>query len=130
MPKNLQISMLYDFYGGLLTEKQQAAIVRAISHAKQFIAENYQLDISLEELAKREYLSSSYFSRTFTEMVGMSFTDYLKTVRIKRAQALLLTSGRGVADIAAAVGYQDPNYFSRVFKLVTGKSPLQYRQGN
>ncbi|WP_371374013.1 helix-turn-helix domain-containing protein [Sporomusa aerivorans] len=116
--------------GALLTEKQQAAIVRAISHAKQFITENYQQDISLEELAKREYLSSSYFSRTFTEMVGMSFTDYLKTVRIKRAQALLLTSGRGVADIAAAVGYQDPNYFSRVFKLVTGKSPLQYRQGN
>jgi two-component system response regulator YesN len=114
---------------GLVKEKQQAAIVRAITHAKQFIAENYYLDISLEDLAKREYMSSSYLSRAFSDIVGTSFTDYLKAVRVSRAQALLLSTDKGVAEIAAKVGYQDPNYFSRVFKLVTGKSPLQYRQG-
>jgi two-component system response regulator YesN len=113
----------------LLKAKQQAAIVRAVRNAKQFIAEHYPLDISLEDLARREYLSASYFSRAFTEIVGISFTDYLKAERIRRAQALLLTTGKGIAEIAAMVGYQDPNYFSRVFKLVTGKSPQQYRQG-
>lgn len=113
----------------LITEKQQAAIVKAIAHAKQFISENYHLDISLDELARKEYLSSSYFSRAFSELVGVSFTEYLKTVRIKRAQSLLLSTDKGVAEIAASVGYQDPNYFSRVFKLLTGKSPQQYRQG-
>lgn len=113
----------------LLKEKQQAAIVRAISNVKQYIAENYYLDISLEELAKREYLSASYLCRAFTEHVGISFTDYLKAVRIQRAQALLLSTSKGVAEIAVKVGYHDPNYFSRVFRVVTGKSPQQYRQG-
>ncbi|WP_425060052.1 HTH-type transcriptional activator RhaR [Sporomusa carbonis] len=113
----------------LLQSKQQAAVVRAVTHAKQYIMENYYRDISLEDLARREYLSSSYFSRAFTELVGMSFTDYLKNVRIKKAQALLLTTDKGVAEIAAKVGYQDPNYFSRVFRVATGKSPLQYRRG-
>lgn len=113
----------------LLAEKQQAAIVKAIANAKQFISDNYHLDISLEELAKKEYLSSSYFSRAFSELVGVTFTEYLKAVRIKRAQALLLSTDKGVAEVAASVGYQDPNYFSRVFKHLSGKSPQQYRQG-
>jgi two-component system response regulator YesN len=113
----------------LLTERQQVTIVKAIAHAKQFIAENYHRDISLDEIARKEYLSSSYLSRAFSELVGASFTEYLKAVRVKRAQGLLLSSDKGVAEIAASVGYQDPNYFSRVFKLFTGKSPLQYRQG-
>ena len=113
----------------LLVEKQHIAIIRAVNNAKQFIAENYHLDISLDDIAKREYLSLSYFSRAFAELVGMNFTDYLKNLRIKRAQALLLSTDKSIAEIAAKVGYQDPNYFSRVFKLVTGKSPLQYRQG-
>ncbi|QDR79143.1 helix-turn-helix transcriptional regulator [Sporomusa termitida] len=113
----------------LFKEKQQAAIVRAVTNAKQFIAENYQRDISLEDLAKREYLSLSYFSRAFSEVVGTSFTDYLKAVRVTHAQTLLLTTDKGVAEIAARVGYQDPNYFSRVFKKATGKSPQRYRLG-
>lgn len=113
----------------MLKKKQQAAIVRAIGNVQQFIAERYYLDISLEDLAKREYLSGSYLSREFTEHVGMSFTDYLKAVRVKQAQILLLSTNKGIAEIAAKVGYQDPNYFSRVFKAITGKSPQQYRQG-
>lgn len=113
----------------LLKERQQANAARAVAKAKQYIESHDYQDICLEELARQVYLSPYYLSREFTEQTGVSFTDYLKAVRIRKAQSLLMTTNRPVADVAASVGYSDPNYFSRVFKAVTGKTPQQYRQG-
>lgn len=113
----------------LLAEKQQDNMVRAVSQARHYIDKHYFMDISLEELAKIVYLSPFYLSRGFTEQTGATFTEYLKSVRVRKAQTLLMATNRPVAEVAASVGYADPNYFSRVFKAVTGKTPLQYRQG-
>lgn len=113
----------------LLQERQQANVVRAIARARQYIETYYFREIGLEELAKQVYLSPYYLSRGFSEQTGISFTDYLKMIRIRKAQNLLLNSDKPVAAVAVSVGYSDPNYFSRVFKAVTGKTPQQYRQG-
>jgi two-component system response regulator YesN len=127
--ENWLVALLGDICA-LLQEKHQANALRAVMQARQYINENYTWGISLEEVARQVLLSPFYLSHAFTELTGMSFTDYLKTVRIHQAQSLLLTTNKAVAEVATSVGYQDPNYFSRVFRIATGKSPQQYRRGN
>ncbi len=113
----------------LVRERQQDAASRAVARAQQYIDQNYSRNISLDEVARRCYLSPSYFSHVFREATGLSFTAYLKRVRVRRAQQLLLTTNKSIGEVAQAVGYSDPNYFSRVFKSVVGKTPYDYRTG-
>ncbi|MCL6611679.1 MAG: helix-turn-helix domain-containing protein [Peptococcaceae bacterium] len=110
-------------------ERQSGTAARAVARAKQYINENYARDISLDDLARHVFLSPFYLSRVFSEEAGVSITDYLKKVRMNKAQSLLIGTDKPIAEIALAVGYKDPNYFSRVFKSITGKAPHQYRKG-
>lgn len=111
-------------------EKQTGTAARAVSRVKQYINENYAREISLDELARHVFLSPFYLSHIFSEEAETSITDYLKKVRIGKAQSLLMNTGKSIAEVAYAVGYKDPNYFSRVFKRLTGKAPHQYRKGS
>lgn len=110
-------------------EKQTGTAARAVARTKQYINENYARYISLDELAQNVYLSTYYLSRVFSEEADVSITDYVKGVRIHNAQSLLISTDKTIAEVAYAVGYRDPNYFSRVFKSITGKAPHQYRKG-
>ncbi|MFZ5647121.1 MAG: helix-turn-helix domain-containing protein [Bacillota bacterium] len=111
-------------------EKQTGTAARAVARTKQYINENYASEISLDELARNVFLSPFYLSRIFSEEADTSITDYVKKVRIGKAQALLMNTEKTIAEVAYAVGYKDPNYFSRVFKSITGKPPHQYRKGS
>ena len=71
-------------------------------------------------------VSAGYLSRLFSEHLGVPFNDHLNSVRLDVAQRLLQDGDRTVKEIAYAVGYQDPNYFSRIFKKYTGHSPTRY----
>lgn len=110
-------------------ENERDYTARAIVKVKQYIHANYRSNITLEELARHALLSSSYLSHAFSETCRISITEYLKTIRVRKAQALLKSSDKTVTEVAASVGYADPNYFARVFKGTTGKSPQQYRKG-
>lgn len=110
-------------------ENQQDFAAKAVVKVKQYIHANYPKSIMLEELARLVLLSPSYLSHAFSESCGVSITEYLKTVRVKKAQAMLRSSDKSVTEVAASVGYPDPNYFARVFRNITGKSPQQYRKG-
>ena len=72
--------------------------------------------------------STSHFSARFHAVTGFSATEYVKRLRMARARELLLTTDRGIADIAAEVGYPDQFYFSRQFRAVAGSSPRHFRQ--
>jgi len=113
----------------LIRERQMDTAAWAALRAQQYIAANYQRDLSLEEIARHCHLSPSYFSHLFREYTGQTLTAYIKRVRVEKAQQLLLTTDLSVGEIAREVGYQDPNYFSRVFKSVVGKTPYEYRTG-
>ncbi|MFZ5649623.1 MAG: helix-turn-helix domain-containing protein [Bacillota bacterium] len=113
-----------------IREKQAGTAARAVARVKQYINENYAREISLDELARHVFLSPFYLSRIFSEEAETSITDYIKKVRIGKAQSLLMSTGRSIAEVAYSVGYKDPNYFSRVFKSLTGKAPHQYRKGS
>lgn len=100
---------------------------RQIADAKRYIAEHYHEALQLSEVAKKLYLSTAYFSRLFKEKTGMTFSDYLANCRIDRARQLLATTDLSIAEVSAAIGYQEANSFSRLFKTRTGQSPSDYR---
>ncbi|MEI4769258.1 response regulator [Psychrobacillus sp. FJAT-51614] len=99
-----------------------------IHQIKQFIREHSHEDISLEILAQKVNLSPIYISKMFKEKLGINYIDFLTECRIEKAKTLLNDSELSLKEITYEVGYHEPNYFSKVFKKVSGVSPKQYRK--
>ena len=99
-----------------------------IHQANEFIEQHYaDPDLSLNEMAALVNLSASHFSVVFSQETGHTFKEYLTDIRIRKAKELLRMTGLRSADIADRVGYNDPHYFSSVFKKHTGLSPSEFR---
>ena len=97
--------------------------------AKQYIADHYsESKLSVDEICAHLGVGTSYFSSVFKKETGMSFVTYLTNVRMTEAQRLLDTTDEKSYIIAGMVGYEEPNYFSYVFKKHFGISPSKYRQ--
>ena len=99
-----------------------------IGRTLQFIKENYQSSISLEEVAEKAGISRFHFTRLFKRVMGISFTDYMNYLRTKKAEEILLKGGVNVSEVAFAVGYNSLRQFERAFKSVSGKTALQHRR--
>jgi AraC-like DNA-binding protein len=84
-------------------------------------------DLDVQKLSSLAGLSPSRFQTLFRSMSALSPGHYLKTLRVQRAAQLLDTTNRAIKDIAGDVGYQDPLYFSRVFRQVHRRSPSEFR---
>lgn len=98
-----------------------------IYELKAYIDANFHEDISLDILSERAGLTSSYISTLFGEVMGVSFSEYLTSLRLKRATDLLLTGNAPVKEIAMMTGYRNVQYFCTKFKDRYGVTPIQYR---
>jgi two-component system, response regulator YesN len=98
-----------------------------IMNAVEYINNNYKRDIMLEEVANYINISSFYFSKIFKEYTGKNYIDYITDLRIEIAKEKLRQGGTSIKEICYEVGYNDPNYFSRVFKKSEGLSPTDYK---
>jgi two-component system response regulator YesN len=98
-----------------------------VQSAIDYINENYSKNIDLETVAKNIYISSSYVSTLFKQVIGINFVDYLHTVRLNKACELLKDSKLKAYEVAYMVGYNDDKYFSQIFKKHLGLTPSQYR---
>ncbi len=96
--------------------------------ATKYIYKNFKQPLTLEEVSGVASLSPTYFSKKFKQITGMGFKEYLNFVRLKHAQAALLTTNNTITDIALEYGFNDSNYFKDIFKKVYGKSPREYRK--
>ncbi len=97
--------------------------------AKQYILDHYsESKLSVDDICAHLGVGTSYFSSVFKKDTGMSFVTYLTNVRMNEAQRLLDTTDEKSYIIAGLVGYEEPNYFSYVFKKHFGTSPSKYRQ--
>ena len=94
----------------------------------QYVREHYAEDLSLKQLARQFKGSAAYIGQVFKRDMGVSFSNYLKKVRLDRACALLRESDLPVRDIAKQVGFQNENYFFNVFHRAVGISPAEYRR--
>ncbi len=92
-----------------------------------YISSHYTKKITLNDISQATFYSSAYCENEFKKTTGKSIINYLIDVRVNAAKKLLAESSMSCARIAAAVGFEDANYFSRIFKKRTGYSPLKYR---
>lgn len=98
-----------------------------IREIQLFIRQHYAEDISLNTLAEHFYLHSNYLSKLFKDKTGKNFIEYLTEVRMKKAKELLQNTDYKIIDICAMTGYDNPRYFSRLFKQHTQMTPREYR---
>lgn len=87
-------------------------------------------NISLSDMARRFHLHVTYLSELFKKTTGKNYTEYVTEIRIKKAKELLEHTELRVSDVAEMTGFSNANYFSQVFKKMTGLSPNEYRQRN
>ena len=85
-------------------------------------------DISLEDIAKEVNLSSYYFSRFYKSATGINFSDRLTGIRIEKAKDYLKGTELSIKEVSYMVGYTDPNYFSKMFKKITGCTASEYKK--
>ncbi len=88
----------------------------------------YSEPITIEELAKKVFLTPNYICNIFKENVGESIIDYLTKVRMKHAKLLLTSTGCKIYEIAEQTGFNNTSYFSFVFKNMFGVSPKEFRE--
>lgn len=91
--------------------------------AKALLDQEFATALSLEVLSRRLNVSPYYLSRVFSQEAGFSLISYLTEVRMKKARELLARRAGNVSQVAYAVGYENPHYFSRVFKSFFGYAP-------
>ncbi|MGN0416076.1 MAG: helix-turn-helix domain-containing protein [Agathobacter sp.] len=95
---------------------------------KEYLDEHYTEKLSLEELSRRFFINKYYMVKLFTEAYGTTIRAYVNALRVTKAKQLLRFSDMRMEEIGCEVGFEDPNYFSRMFKKVEGMSPSEYRK--
>ena len=103
--------------------------VTLFDKAIRYIENNYTnplLDLNL--VSQSVFLSKTYFSHIFKQKTGINFVSYLNKVRIEKSKKYLLDTDVKISSIYSYVGYKNSRYFYKVFKEITGLTPLQYRE--
>ncbi len=110
-----------------LTDKNDQKVLK-LKKALAFIRENFDKEISLDEIASPSGFSTKYFCSFFKEMTGKSAIEYLNSYRVERACRKLLGSDQTITQIAYGSGFNDLSYFIKTFKRIKGCSPSDYRK--
>ena len=114
-----------------ISGQRENSHIQFVQDAKSLIAKHFtEAGFGLDQVCEMIGVSPSYFSSTFKREMGISFVQYLTTIRMDRAKELLVKSEGKTYEIAQAIGFTEPNYFSFCFKRHEGVSPSQYRQAN
>jgi len=96
--------------------------------ALEYLQKNYTNDLSLNQTADYIGVNSSYLSRIFKEDCGLGFAEYLNIVRVKQAKYLIEKTDIKLKDIVKQVGFNNYTYFFKVFKIVAGITPVEYKE--
>ena len=102
--------------------------LQLVQKAAEFIRQNFQKKINMVDVAEAVYLSPSYLSRIFSRELGCTLMEYLTRVRVEKAKTLLKNPKFNVMQVANQLGFDDPGYFTKVFKKSEGVTPSQFRQ--
>lgn len=127
--KNLKAKMMEILEYLPQSEEQQITkkYSKAVKESIAIIEENYSQNLSLEEICMQVSVSKNYFCYLFKRETGMSLWNYLTVVRLQHAKKLLDETELRSYEIAFQVGYDNPSYFSKIFKKYEGMTPNEYR---
>ena len=101
-----------------------------IKHIKQYIAKHLNEDITLMRIAEYVHLTPQYCCALFSKYMGQTLFDFIARQRVEQAKSLIVTTDLSLTDISGECGFSDYNYFSRVFKRITGITARKYRSAN
>jgi len=99
-----------------------------VQQIKEHVEQHYNEQLRLEDMAEKVNFSPNHFSQRFRQETGEPFSDYVTRIRIREAIRLYKESNYSTEEIAARVGYTNPNYFIKVFKKATGQTVKQFKQ--
>ena len=114
-------------YGAERAKLGGRKVKREIAKILAHVQANLSRELSVSEAAGIAAMSESYFSHLFKSEMGVCFVDYVNKARVERAKELLAGTDQRVNEIAASVGIANSNYFSILFRKLTGMAPLEYR---
>jgi AraC-like DNA-binding protein len=123
------------FCGENVESEKGAAIVKApkseetLATALRFMEERFAEPLRIEQIAATVFLSADRFTEVFSAAMGRAPSDYLRHIRIEHAKLLLATTDMPITRIAAAAGFEQPSYFTHVFRKGAGVTPREYRAG-
>ncbi|MDW7673247.1 MAG: PocR ligand-binding domain-containing protein [Bacillota bacterium] len=101
---------------------------QVVDQVTKYIRDNYQQNPSLEEIASQVYLSPYYLSHVFKQEMGCTVMDYFTSVKMEAAKKLLRDPKYNVVEVSEKLGYNDPSYFTKVFKKKEGITPTKFKQ--
>lgn len=101
--------------------------VSIVHRAQELIQKHYAHALTLQDVAAAVYLSPNYFSSIFKEISRTTFKNYLSEVRIEQSKQLLIETDLEIKEIVTRVGFEEYNYFNRVFKKIAGLPPGEFR---
>lgn len=99
-----------------------------IGRMLQYLNENYTQQIFLKDLADQFYVNKNYASLLFKRHTGMTYSDYLNSLRLNRAKELLSSTALSISEVAEQSGYSDYFYFNKLFKKTFGITPAKFRR--
>ncbi len=129
----LMYSLLHNIAYRVLTAAEQEALSSRIGRLKRvldYVEENYNRKLLLQEIADSEQLSLTYLSHFIKDLLGMSFQDYLNHVRLEHAVHMIETTDQNMLDISLESGFSDIRYLNKLFILRYGCTPKNYRKNN
>lgn len=115
-------------YIELVSATRNESLTLGVEKAVRFAESNYKRSVSLNEAAEYVGLNTNYLSALFKKETGVSWVNFVNNIRIDKAKKLLETSRLRIGDVGDATGFSNPSTFSKVFKKITGLSPLEYRK--
>ena len=109
-------------------KKKNVVLMQEMDQAVQYFQEHYNKPLSIKEYAATHNLSEGWFIQNFKQYTNSTPAQYLLSLRIHNAKVLLESTNYNVTEISNIIGYENPLYFSRIFKKQTGFSPSEYRK--
>ena len=99
-----------------------------VKKAVEYCIKNFDSHISIDLICDELNINKSYFCKIFKSETGYTFTNYLNIFRVEKSKNLLKNPNMSLLDVAVSVGFNSQNYYSSVFKKITNKTPLEYKQ--
>ena len=112
----------------MLKSEEDNDATRPVRIAKKYIMENYNKNITLEDVCEAAGFSATYFSVMFKKETGEGFSKYLTRIRIEKAKELLRDTNMPVSEVCEKVGYNDRKHFTHTFHKITGVNPAEFRR--
>lgn len=112
----------------MMKESKTGKSRRVVRDVENIIERNYNQNITIQQLADEVFMSTGHLQILFKKETGNTINDYITMVRIEKARELLKDPAVKVYEVANSVGYQDTNYFTRIFKKIVGELPMEYRE--